>query len=697
MEGQGKKWAVLIGIDFYIEGSERPVEYENLSGCVEDVRTVRHYIQRYHTVSEECMKVLTATTEHGTDIPLEAKSEWPTNENITNAIRDVTTHAQRGDLVYIHYSGHGARVDTQYSNLKGPNGLDEALVPTDIQKGGRYLRDVEFANLLSPMVAKGLIVTVVLDCCHSGSATRGSYKAQLRGSHQIDHSILPWDVPVPELRSATPTNKKQSAMEPTRARENWLSRQTGYTLLAACCPNEGAYETNVDGRTQGLLTYHLIKILSKLGHHNVPISHQRLHQMICAPLSTLNTEEWKDSPQNPMLIGTGYSSFFGVQKMSPSHTACVVKLGGQKNVYLNVGRAHGVFVGAEYSILPLETSMSPQQSSKSTNNTDANLHAVIKVTKVDGLESRAEVEDHASIALEVGCQAKLLSRFQLPETCVSFTWPGAPETKHKERLEALKHDCMQLTTGGVPLSFTSSPTAEKFSYNVTVNDIDECIISACENHLMNEIPKIKIGQHSDQSLVATLEHLARFDAIQELENIDSGSPLRDCFTFRMLNKEIDTATGYCSAKDEEIVTIELRNNDPERVLNFTIFDLNPEREIVKFWPGDSDYGTLDPGSREPVSLTMILPGSMKEKGLDACRDILLVMVTSEPRSFRSLEMPRLSEVVSKVTKRGRHQSTLEDFLEILSPRRHIRSPTIAVQDWQTAKISVMTMIDSDLD
>jgi hypothetical protein len=81
---------------------------------------------------------------------------------------------QKGDFVYIHYSGHGARTTTIFADLKKEtDDIDEALVPCDINMGGKYLRDYELGALLENLVAKGLIVTLVLDCCHSGGALRG--------------------------------------------------------------------------------------------------------------------------------------------------------------------------------------------------------------------------------------------------------------------------------------------------------------------------------------------------------------------------------------------------------------------------------------------------------------------------------------------------------------------------------------------
>ena len=60
--------------------------------------------------------------------------------------------------------------------------MDEALVPIDIgTTSGNYLRDLEVSYLLQAMVDKGLVVTLVLDSCHSGGATRGTSGARKRG------------------------------------------------------------------------------------------------------------------------------------------------------------------------------------------------------------------------------------------------------------------------------------------------------------------------------------------------------------------------------------------------------------------------------------------------------------------------------------------------------------------------------------
>jgi hypothetical protein len=93
-----------------------------------------------------------------------------------SAFRKLEENAQPGEQIYIHYSGHGGKVKSlrKHRALIPGKWIDEALVPTDLgDDEGRYLRDIELAFLLQKLVAKGLYVTIVLDSCHSGRATRG--------------------------------------------------------------------------------------------------------------------------------------------------------------------------------------------------------------------------------------------------------------------------------------------------------------------------------------------------------------------------------------------------------------------------------------------------------------------------------------------------------------------------------------------
>src|SRR2546423_10862198 len=275
---EAKRWAVLIGIDFYEEPDD--VKYAdrrptNLSGCVADVTEVEQVLRTQYGVPPERIFKLTAPVpthprvwsfvgqmlssywygskkESGrmlmSRIPGSANKPSPTYQNIIDAFKNVIENAHADDFVYIHYSGHGRRVTSIFQNLKVDftDQPDEALVPTDIGPSkGRYLRDVELHYLLQKMVQKKLKVFIVLDCCHSGGATR-MFQLKIRDLGELDRTVYEADVsllPSDELTSTWPSSQGMK----------------GYTCLAACGKHDPAYEKRYqNGKVHGALTYSFI-------------------------------------------------------------------------------------------------------------------------------------------------------------------------------------------------------------------------------------------------------------------------------------------------------------------------------------------------------------------------------------------------------------------------------------------------------
>src|SRR4028118_2233434 len=175
-------YALLIGIDGYNPNRL----YKNLKGAVRDINLVASYLlETLKIPSERVFKLTSPNLEVAETI--ETKDPKPTYENIVAQFNAITEIAQPGEQVYIYYSGHGGRATTIYPELRGgADQYDEGIVPMDVgDREGRYLRDVELATLLKRMTDKGLIVTLVLDSCHSGEATRGDDVA-IRGAGETD-------------------------------------------------------------------------------------------------------------------------------------------------------------------------------------------------------------------------------------------------------------------------------------------------------------------------------------------------------------------------------------------------------------------------------------------------------------------------------------------------------------------------------
>lgn len=112
-----------------------------------------------------------------------------TKTGIIGAFRKMAASCKQGDVVYVHYSGHGQQMTDVHNDER--DGLDECWIPYDACRkasatyhGERHLTDDElnvYLNAIRNKIgAKGKLL-VVIDACHSGDGTRGEDDEIVRG------------------------------------------------------------------------------------------------------------------------------------------------------------------------------------------------------------------------------------------------------------------------------------------------------------------------------------------------------------------------------------------------------------------------------------------------------------------------------------------------------------------------------------
>ena len=173
-------------------------------------------------------------------------NQQATKAGIVSAFKKLTSHCSVGDVMYIHFSGHGQLVTDV--NGDEDDGWDESWIPYDAykkyckeDKGEKHLIDDEINVLLTAIKKKigeqGKLL-VVVDACHSGDSSRGDdLDETVRGVY--DEFVIP-------VRRKVRTNKPA---------EQWLT-------LSACKD----YQLNQEMKSPevGKLTYALY-MLSKEG------------------------------------------------------------------------------------------------------------------------------------------------------------------------------------------------------------------------------------------------------------------------------------------------------------------------------------------------------------------------------------------------------------------------------------------------
>ncbi|MBX3325056.1 MAG: caspase family protein [Nitrospira sp.] len=265
------KRAVLIGINKYqIPGSD-------LNGCVNDVKNLSGALKTYCGFADKDITTL---------IDLKA-----TKKAMQTAIEKLIKGGEKGDTLLLHYSGHGSNVPDD--NGDEADHRDEILCPTDLDWKDT-LRD-DWLRKTFDKLRVGVSLTVIMDCCHSGTNTR---------------AILPPDAPVRERFLPCPLDLM--ATESGRKLRGTLRGQLGKAprgrkrksdivhadiqemLITGCRDTQTSADAHIGGTYNGALTYYLVESIKEARGQ---LTYRELHQRTIAKLKQ------NDYDQVPQLEG----------------------------------------------------------------------------------------------------------------------------------------------------------------------------------------------------------------------------------------------------------------------------------------------------------------------------------------------------------------------------------------------------------
>ena len=116
-------------------------------------------------------------------------NQQATKVGIVGAFKKMAAFCKQGDVVYVHYSGHGQQMTDVHNDEK--DGLDECWIPYDAYRkasrtyhGEKHLTDDElnvYLNAIRHKIGARGKLLVVIDACHSGDGTRGDDDEIVRG------------------------------------------------------------------------------------------------------------------------------------------------------------------------------------------------------------------------------------------------------------------------------------------------------------------------------------------------------------------------------------------------------------------------------------------------------------------------------------------------------------------------------------
>ena len=103
----------------------------------------------------------------------DGRQHEPTKRNIEDAFSRICQYSQAGDVVFVHYSGHGGRVRDVSGDEE--DGYDSTLIPVDFKRSGQIIDDDILKMLVKPM-RQGVNCTILVDACHSGTVLDLPYR-----------------------------------------------------------------------------------------------------------------------------------------------------------------------------------------------------------------------------------------------------------------------------------------------------------------------------------------------------------------------------------------------------------------------------------------------------------------------------------------------------------------------------------------
>lgn len=224
------KKALLVGINY--KGTQH-----SLSGCINDMVKMQEVLKRDYGFTR--VTLLTDDT-----------ASKPTKANIVAHLRSLITMSRADDQLFFMFSGHGTQVRDTGGDER--DGLDEALYTLD----NMLITDDELHALLANSRAP---VTVVMDCCHSGTMCDLEFNVRPPQADATTHTLSM------EQPKAVPAKVclLSGCLDEQYAADAWFRRA------------DNEYESN------GAFTYCLLEVLREGGYK---VSYKRLLSALSAKL-----------------------------------------------------------------------------------------------------------------------------------------------------------------------------------------------------------------------------------------------------------------------------------------------------------------------------------------------------------------------------------------------------------------------------
>ena len=239
-----QNYAVLIGISYTNDKGEMISKNSPpLKGTINSTLLMKHtLINHFGFKPQNIMLIL---------------NKQATYQNILDSLSLVKASLRKGDKLFFYYCGHGSQLKNIGS--KELDKMDETICPYDSVNGSSDLRDKELATVLNTFLSKGIKVVAMLDCCHSGSGTRGINREEIMQIAPSDRVINdPKEVEAPEKNGALVFSAAQdyetAKGTPDPVSQNWYANLTKCFVDAALASDKNIDAMDLFLKTKAIMS-----------------------------------------------------------------------------------------------------------------------------------------------------------------------------------------------------------------------------------------------------------------------------------------------------------------------------------------------------------------------------------------------------------------------------------------------------------
>lgn len=491
------KRALLIGIDHYPKVTP-------LEGCVNDVQLMRSILQETFGFPAE-------------NVTLLADAE-ATREGILAALDRLVESTGTGDIVVIHYAGHGSQMTDREGDE--PDGLDETIVSYDSEGRWGVNRDItddEIHLRLVRLGAKTSYTTLIFDSCHSGTITRDAFGVRSR-------SIAADTRPVAELPpSPIPPSERASLRARESGPSGWMPLAEQYVLIAGCRDEETSFEYRPpegDGKIiHGAMTYFLSEELRRA---TPGTSYRDVFERMASKVNAANGN------QHPQMEGRADRELFGVTNLEVMAFVPITARDGNA-VTLGRGAAQGMTKGSIWTVYP--------QGTRRVEG--ATPLGRVEVTAVRAVASDARlVEESAPGAIAVGGYAvETVHAYGDLRLRVQVVGPASEPAVGQLRQALESSELLELVDERAPASaraYLLAPRARAAPADPVpqLGAVSSPLWAVVTENGQLMMPPKPLEAVAD--VKTNLEKLARYRQALALDNPDLSSAMRDSFELDLL-------------------------------------------------------------------------------------------------------------------------------------------------------------------